>query len=271
MRAEARRVVRDIRRDNKAAHLRVLMLCPIRHRVRPALAHARALVRLQAARRPAARHAVRDPVRVLAHRHVVLKRPIALRVRRVPQEHRHQAVLLVGGRREVRVVEPMHVLDRHAHAVAVGAALAKVVILEVERGLGEAVDVRDVVHGVHNVEAVRDRRREVVRRGRVSVGVLGEYKVLAGGRLLGGAQLIVLERDGVVATCVGSRCVAVVVPSLRRCLKVRGIVEHLKALHERLLGNGENAVLYRPMSALSSALDTILEISYSRTPWPRSR
>ena len=127
---------------------------PFRERVRPALAHAPRLRRLQAAPGPAPGHAVREPVRVLVRDDVVLERAVAVGARQVPDEHAHVPALAVWGRREVRVVGPRAVLDGDRDAVVALAALAEVVVLEVERGLGEAVLVLDVVHRVHDVERV---------------------------------------------------------------------------------------------------------------------
>lgn len=66
------------------------------------------------------------------------------------------------------VVLPGRVLDGDLDAVVARAAPPKVVVLEVEPGLIEAVQVREVVHGVDDVERVHARSIDV-RLGCVGV------------------------------------------------------------------------------------------------------
>ena len=89
MAPNARGVVDDILAEHKVRNSRVGVLGPFGHRVRPALAHAAGLGRLQTASGTAAGHPVADAVRVLMHDNVVLKRSVALRAREIPEEHTH--------------------------------------------------------------------------------------------------------------------------------------------------------------------------------------
>ena len=95
------------------------------------------------------------------------------------------------------VIDPSRVLDGDRHAVIPSAALVEVVVLEVEPRLGEAVDVRDVVDRVHNVERVRARGVQVRLHRRRLVLVLREDELARRG-LARHARLGALERDRVV-------------------------------------------------------------------------
>lgn len=97
------------------------------------------------------------------------------------------------------IIKPGGVLHGYGNAVIPCAALAEVVVLEVEGRLGEAVDVRHVVHGVHKVERVRARGIDIHLRGRRLVRVLREDEVEPGRGLGGRVRLRALERDNVVA------------------------------------------------------------------------
>lgn len=102
-------------------------------------------------------------------------------------------------RPQLTVVQPRRILDRDRDAVVPSAALAKVVVLEVERRLREAVDVRNVVHAVDDVERVRACGVDVDLDPRVLVRVLHKDEVQAARRLRGRVSLGALESNRIIA------------------------------------------------------------------------
>ena len=246
VRTNARGVIGDVLAHNVVGDGSVFVLGPLSERIRPAFAHPASLVRLQTPARTTPGHAIGDAVRVLVHGDVVLKCAVALGAGQVPKEHRHLAALPIGGRREERVVGALVVLDGDQDTVVACPALAKVVVLEVERSLVEAVDVGDVMHRVDDVECIRARGVDVLLRRRVRVRVLSEDKVLPSGRLLCGVGGVTLVRNSVVPAGVGGRSSTVAVPAVRRRGGISGVGERLEALKERFFGDWKNAVLSIP-------------------------
>jgi Asp-tRNA(Asn)/Glu-tRNA(Gln) amidotransferase C subunit len=118
---------------------------------------------------------------------------------KVPKEHPHRAGTTIRRSGEVSVVCPGATLHRNRNAVIGSAALAVVVRLEVERRLGEAVSVCDIVDAVDDVERVGARSVEIDLRRRRSTGVLREDEVQGCGGLRSDAALCAFERDGVVS------------------------------------------------------------------------
>ena len=168
-----------------------------RQRVAPALAERAGLVGAAAER---ARHqAVGNAVAVLVRDHVAVEAAVAVRtIRPDPQVHLHARGAAVGVGAEVGVVGAA---DRHRrvdvvidaaevdaivrlgqHRVAVGAAQAEVVDLEVARSLVEAEAVQPVVHVVGVVKQLgdggvavgRDRRVPGRLRDVLEVGAVGQ-------------------------------------------------------------------------------------------------
>lgn len=72
----------------------------------------------------------------------------------VPEVHPHLTGLAIRGSSEVGVVEPSSVLDGDLDTIVAASTLSEVVGLEVVRGLGEAVEVPDVVEHVGDIEGV---------------------------------------------------------------------------------------------------------------------
>ena len=105
----------------------------------------------------------------------------------------------------------------------------KVVALEVERGLGEPVQVRDVVHGVDDVERVHARGVDVrLERVRVHTRILRVDEVERGGRLRRRDLLCAGKRHGVVvATCAR---VKGLVRRIRHDSDVRGSGRHVRSV-----------------------------------------
>ena len=97
------------------------------------------------------------------------------------------------------VVYARGVLDGDLDAVVPRASPPKVATLEVERGLGESVFVRDVVYGVDDVEGVGTRGVEVGCGGGSGFGVLLEDE-LVGARLGGYTRGGAFVRDSIVTT-----------------------------------------------------------------------
>ena len=180
---------------------------------------------------------------VLVYDDVVLERAVAHGVGQVPEEHAHATALAVGICGKVSVVAPGGVLDRDQDTVIAAAAFVEVVVLEVERGLGEAVAVQDVVDRVADVERIDASSVHVGSgRGRRSqAGGVVEDETRAG--LRGQRRCGALVGDDVVARsgCSGGRAVAV--PALRRGNSVLGVREGLEALGGDLLPYGENKIL----------------------------
>lgn len=165
---------------------------------------------------------------------VILEGSIAEGVGDVEQEHAHFARLAVGGRREVGVVGASGILDGDRHTVVGASTLSIVVVLEavplvnlcsqielktvnvLERSLREAITVRNIVHGVDDVERVGVRDIDVRGGCRLLFQVVGEVEDGVGCRLLHGNLCPAgsLERDSVVAACRGRRRGTVAVPAV---------------------------------------------------------
>jgi len=62
---------------------------------------------------------------------------------------------------KVSIVHSSRVLDRHFYAVIASASFAKVVILEVERSLGESVAVGKVMDSVDDIESICTSRVDI--------------------------------------------------------------------------------------------------------------
>lgn len=105
---------------------------------------------------------------------------------------------VLGGSREVGIVDTGRVLHAHRDPIVAESTLSKVVRLEVERGLGEAVSVRNVVDRVHDEECVRDCRVDVRRGGRSHGRILGVDEVESSGGL--GRSDAGFSSDDVVST-----------------------------------------------------------------------
>lgn len=178
-------------------------------------------------------------MRVLVHDDVVLECTVPARVGVVPQEHPHaprltakkrplsgtstrsplentaysggvakSAAQIPQGQHTISqppvplhltIIKPSSVLHGYGDPVVARATLAEVVVLEVKARLGETVDVRYVVHGVHEVERVRARSVDIHFRGRRLRRVLCKEEFEPGGRLGGRVRLRALECDDVVA------------------------------------------------------------------------
>lgn len=80
------------------------------------------------------------------------------------------------------------------------AALVEVGVLEVVRGLGEAVQVGDVVDHVCDVESIGASGIEVVRGGRLCFGVDDVIVNVPSFRFLGEGRLRAFVRNDVIAT-----------------------------------------------------------------------
>lgn len=130
---------------------------------------------------------------------VVLKGTVSLRFGEVPQIHPHRTTLAVGWSVEIGIVGARAILDEDSDAVVADAALAEVVVLEVEGGLGETVLVRDVVDGVDDVERVGTRSVQVDCNAGFSGGVVLIYELSVAG-LRGRVGLGILESYHVVAS-----------------------------------------------------------------------
>ena len=89
---------------------------------------------------------------------------------------------------EVGVVRSSRVLHADSDAVVTLTALALVVVLEVERCLGETVEVRNVVDAVHYVESVDDGRVHVCGDSRCLGGVCSVDERIRGGLLRNAAR-----------------------------------------------------------------------------------
>lgn len=87
---------------------------------------------------------------------------------------------------------------RHQNAVTPTAALAKVAVLEIERGLGEAVSVCEIMDGVNDIECVSDGSLYVGRYCRVQIVVVFCIEIEAGRCLV--SNFCVAEGSYVVAT-----------------------------------------------------------------------
>ena len=141
------------------------------------------------------------------------------------------------------VIRTVRVLHRDRHAVIPLAPFVEVVVLEVEPGLREAVQVRDVVDRVDDVERV-DTRCVDVCRGRRSGGEVDRVvEDEAGAGLRGHGALATPERDRVVASGRGRGGRAIAVPALGRGRGVLRVREGLEALRWEFPGDGENKVL----------------------------
>ncbi len=79
---------------------------------------------------------------------------------------------LLGWRGKVGIVRAARVLHAHQNTVVPRAPFAKVVSLEVERGLGPSVEVEKVMHSVDDVESVHARGIDVLATGGSKRGVV---------------------------------------------------------------------------------------------------
>ena len=107
---------------------------------------------------------------------------------------------ILGRCGKVGVVGSGRILNGDENTVILGATLVKVVKLEVERFLGEAVTICEVVHHIENKEGVRAGRIEVRWVRGVEVVVVFVVKFQNGGGLCSG--LLALESNDIVAAAV---------------------------------------------------------------------
>lgn len=115
-----------------------------------------------------------------------------------------------------------------------------------ECSLREAIAVRNIVHGVDDVERVSTRDVDVRGGRRLLLQVVGEVEDEVGRRLLCGDLCAAggLERNSVVAACRGRRCGTVTVPAVGGRQEILRVLQELKALIGGLLLDGENTVLH---------------------------
>lgn len=104
---------------------------------------------------------------------------------------------VLGGRSEVRIVRTRAILHTDRNPVVTGSTLSEVIILEVERGLSEAVAVGEVMDTVDDVERISASGIDVA--GGWESRVVGVVEDLASGGLCGEVRGGSLEREDVVA------------------------------------------------------------------------
>ena len=109
-------------------------------------------------------------------------------VGQVPKEHAHASACAISRGAEVGVVRSSRILHADSDAVVTLSTLALVVVLEVERRLGEAVEVRDVVNAVHHIEGIDDGSVHVCGDSRRLGGVCGVDERIRGGLLRNAAR-----------------------------------------------------------------------------------
>lgn len=109
---------------------------------------------------------------------------------------------VLGRSGEVGVVGTRAVLNTHDNAVVARAALTKVVVLEIERFLGETVAVGEVVEDVDHVERIGASSIDVRSDGRTDGGVVGVVEDARSG-LGGNACLAAFECYDVVSAVEG--------------------------------------------------------------------
>jgi len=84
---------------------------------------------------------------------------------------------VLRGRSKVGIVHTRGILNAHLDTIAPATtSTASRADLEVELILGEAVAVGDIVHGVEDVERIRDRSCLVLRDGGVEAVVVPVYE-----------------------------------------------------------------------------------------------
>ena len=111
---------------------------------------------------------------------------------------------VLGGSHEVGVVDTCRVLHAYHDGIVAESTLSKVILLEVEGDLREAIYVRKVVHRVHDVEYIRNCRADVRRDGRSLGSILGVDEVKSS-RGLGRSSGAFSREDVVAATgCQGT-------------------------------------------------------------------
>lgn len=115
----------------------------------------------------------------------------------VSREREKKNVLRRGTK--LSVVGSRVVLNGHQHSVASLSSLPKVVVLEVERCLGEPISVRDIVDSVHDKEGVSAGSIDVAAHSRVQFSIVGEVEDETRAGLGRHAGLGAFECDDVVA------------------------------------------------------------------------
>lgn len=116
-----------------------------------------------------------------------------------------------------------------------------------EHSLREAITVRNIVHGVDDVERVGARDVDVRGGRRLLLQVVGEVEDEVSCQLLRGNLCPAgsLEQDSVVAACRSRRRGTVAVPAVGGRQEILRVLEELKALIGGLLLDGENTVLHK--------------------------
>ncbi len=167
---------------------------------------------------------------------------------------------VLGGSHEVGVVDTCRVLHAYHDGIVAESTLSKVILLEVEGDLREAIYVRKVVHRVHDVEYIRNCRADVRRDGRSLGSILGVDEVKSSRGL--GRSSGAFSRENVVAATGmsgywnpgdksgysrgrsrGRR--PIVVPAEGRRSQILGVGEGLETLSEDLLSDWKNEVLHK--------------------------
>jgi len=167
---------------------------------------------------------------------------------------------VLGGSREVGVVGTCRVLHAYRDAIVASSTLSKVIRLEVEGGLREAISVRKVVHRIHDAECIRNCRANVCHDGRSLGSILGVDEVKRS-RGLGRRSGAFSREDVVAATGMsgywnpgdkngysrgrsrGRR--AIIVPAEGRRSQILGVDECLETLSEDLLSDWKDEVLHK--------------------------
>ncbi len=127
----------------------------VRIKIGPAFTHSARYVQRQSG--AVSVKAVRKSVRVFVDHDLGIEIAVDIGRRAGPEIHLHPAARSVRRRREVRVVRPRTILSLGRDAVKAIAAATEVVLLEVERLLGEAETVKLVVVPIVDVEKLRYR------------------------------------------------------------------------------------------------------------------
>ncbi len=166
---------------------------------------------------------------------------------------------VLGGSREVGVVDTCRVLHAHRDAIVACSTLSKVIRLKVEGGLREAISVRKIMDRVHDVECVHNCRVDV-RRGGWRLGKIIDVDEVTRRGL--GRRSGAFSCEDVVATTRMSgyrnpgdkngysrghsrgHC-PVIVPTEGRRSQILGVGEDLETLRGDLLIDWENEVLHK--------------------------
>ena len=138
-------VVVDVGAEGEVGDGSRLLLGEEGHGVGPSLAHATSFGRAEAGASSSASHAVADAVGELVRDNVVLEGTVPLRGAEGPGVHAALSSLAIRGSSEVGVVGAGDVLNGELDGVTLLSTFAKVLLLEVEGSLGEAITVSDIL------------------------------------------------------------------------------------------------------------------------------